>query len=69
MILTLRCKYLYNKYITMATTMETYLKKALDSTPRKGSKPTKSKIQARWTVLRKNMPSIDQYVRMTKLYQ
>ena len=53
----------------MATTMETYLKKALDSTPRKGSKPTKSKIQARWTVLRKNMPSIDQYVRMTKLYQ
>jgi len=49
-----------------AITMQTYLKTALDSTPRTGSKPTKSKMKARWTILRENMPSIEQYVRITK---
>jgi hypothetical protein len=66
MILTLRCKYLYNKHITMATTMQTYLKKALDSKTRKGIRPTKYKIKARWDVLQENKPSIEQYVRITK---
>ena len=50
----------------MATTMQTYMKKALDSKTRKGIRPTKFKIKARWNVLEENGPSIEQYVRITK---
>jgi hypothetical protein len=50
----------------MATTMEIYLKKALDSKTRKGIRPTKYKIKARWDVLQENKPSIEQYVRITQ---
>jgi len=50
----------------MATTMQTYMKKALDSSTRKGIRPTKYKIKARWNVLQENKPSIEQYVRITK---
>ena len=46
--------------------MQSYLKKALESLQRKGSKPSKSKIKARWTILRDNMPSLEQYERITK---
>jgi len=49
----------------MATTMEIYMKKALDSKSRKGSRPTKYKIKARWDVLQENKPSIKQFIRIT----
>jgi len=50
----------------MEYAMQTFMKTALDSTPRTGSKPTKSTMKARWNVLQENMPSIEQYVRITK---
>jgi len=50
----------------MASTLQTYMEKALDSKTRKGIRPTKYKIKARWNVLQENKPSIEQYVRITK---
>ena len=49
--------------------MRSYLHTALKSgvkSSRKGNKPTKSKIKARWEVLMENPPTIEQYVRITK---
>jgi hypothetical protein len=49
--------------------MQSYLLTALKSgvkSSRKGSKPSKSKIQARWKELMENPPTNQQYVRITK---
>jgi len=53
----------------VVTEMETYPKNALKmgvNSSREGSKPTKSKIKARWEVQRESPPTIEQYVRITK---
>jgi hypothetical protein len=48
----------------MATPMRTYMMKALASKQRKGSKPSKSQIEARLTILMESMPSDEQYFRI-----
>jgi hypothetical protein len=48
----------------MTTTMRTYMINALASKQRKGSNPSKSQIDARFTLLMESMPSDEQYWRI-----